>query len=248
MAEPSPPPTLPIAPSPMATPRKRQSPAPVRVIKAAEQTAEQTAPIIAQTPQPDPSDLEDDPFADLSYETIRADGKSGRVGSGPSRVVLEWSESVKTAADRIGFILPTSAPRERKARRRTVDGVTTVLPALPWRLAAAPNDLDRLSQPVELPRAGGSSSRQAMLRLAHGMEGKVPSMAAGEGLPLLRVLQFLAVPNVAAIRAERKLQSWGCLQNEKQANITLLGAMAEATGRYCYLNGEMMYLTDSLTD
>ena len=234
----------------MATANNRTRKAgPVKVSHDPTIARQDAPPIVAETPQQDPSQLEDDPFASFEYQTTPASGKGGgKVVSGPTRVALEWSPAVVAAADRIGFNLPASAPRERKARRRIVDGVTVTLPALPWRLAAAPNDLDRLSQPIETPRAGGSSSRQAMLRLAHGMEGKVPSMAAGQGLPLLRVLQFLAVPNVAAIRTERKLQSWACLQNGSQASITLLGAMAEATGRYCYLDGETMYLTDSLSD
>jgi hypothetical protein len=232
----------------MAIPRKRQSPAPapVRVIRQAD-AAEQTAPIVAQTPQADPSELEGDPFADMNYETIRSDGKgSGRAASGPSRVALQWSPAVAAAADRIGFNLPASAPRERKARRRTVNGQTVTLPPLPWSLAAAPNDLDRLSQPVPTPQPGGRPSAQFMLRLIHGMEGRVPSMAAGEGLPLLRILQAMGNPTIAAIG--EKLKSWKCLINEQQANITLLGALAEASGRYAYIDGQTVYLSDSLTD
>jgi hypothetical protein len=232
----------------MATRKRSQStPAgPVRIIKAAEQAAEQP-PIVAQTPQADPSDLEGDPFADMDYQTIPASGKGGgKVVSGPSRVALEWSPAVVAAAERIGFSLPVSAPRERKVRRRTVDGVTVTLPPLPWSLAACPNDLDRLSQPIPTPQAGGRPSAQFMLRLIHGMEGRVPSMAAGEGLPLLRILQAMGNPTIAAIG--EKLKSWKCLQNEQQANITLLGALAEASGRYAYINGQTVHLSDSLTD
>lgn len=229
----------------MATPRKHQSPAPVRIVSPA--ASADPAPIVAQTPQPDPSELEDDPFADFDYVTIPASGKgSAKAVSGPSRVALEWSPAVVAAAERIAFSLPVSAPRERKARRRTVNGQTVTLPPLPWSLAAAPNDLDRLSQPIPTPQPGGRPSAQFMARLVHGMEGRIPSLAAGEGLPLLRILQAMANPKIAAIG--EKLKSWKCLQNEQQANITLLGALAEASGRYAYIDGEAVYLSDSLTD
>jgi hypothetical protein len=217
---------------------------PVRTVKPA--ASAEAAPIVAQNPQVDPSGLEDDPFADLSYEPIRADGKGAKTASGPSRVALEWSPAVVAAADRCDFILPASAPRERKARRRTVDGVTVTLPPLPWSLAAAPNDLDRLQAPIPTPQPGGRPSAQFILRLIHGMEGRVPSMAAGEGLPLLRILQAMNNPTIASIG--EKLKSWKCLINERQANITLLGALAEASGRYAYIDGETVYLSDSLTD
>lgn len=230
----------------MATTNNRRKPSPVRVIRPADASAEQTPPpVVAQTPQVDPSELEDDPFADFDYVTLSASGKGAKTASGSARVALEWSPAVVAAAERIGFILPASAPRERKARRRTVDGVTVTLPPLPWSLAAAPNDLDRLQAPIPTPQPGGRPSAQFMLRLIHGMEGRVPSMADGQGLPLLRILQAMNNPKIAAIG--EKLKSWKCLQNE-QANITLLGALAEASGRYAYIDGETVFLSDSLTD
>jgi len=229
----------------MATsPRKRQSsaPAPVRVIRQAD-AAEQAAPIVAQTPPaaslPDLKPAASGRFAGFTFTAVKAGSGGSRVSrtAGPIERP-SWPAEVREAADRIGFYLPDAYP----ARRDRKDGRKA-----PWRLCAMP-ETDALLLPITEPAQGGHPSAQFMGGLIWGFSGMIPSLASGEGLPLLDVLELFANPTVYDLYL--KCKAWQTLTprsfNGKQVQntTTLLQRIADHSNRYCYCENATLYITD----
>jgi hypothetical protein len=235
----------------MATPRKRQSSAPVRVIKAAEQTAEQTAPIVAENPQQDPAALEApeglDPafLASLEAETWEdtdtADtGRSGR--SGDDLPPPAWDAVTMAAAQKIGFALPSQYPQPK--RRKLPDGTERILP---WRLVGMPKNPDALAAPVgSMAKEASRKTVKILDDIAHGWKGRIPSLAKGQKLPLAYIFALFGSKDVLPYYQANK--SWQCLRNKDQAQITLLYALADRLGRYVYVESGMICTADSVPD
>lgn len=179
-------------------------------------------------------------FAGLQWAPVSAAGTGKRSKGSQAPIRAEWSPEIITASQAIGFYLPELLPERRKARTLK-DG--TVRPATPWRLCGEPSDLSALLQPIPEASPGGKDSAQLVAALLHGMGGELPSLAAGQGLPLLDVLEVFTHPAIFGIY--KKNQGLQYLVNNKQSNITLLHRFAEHSGRYCYMDGEMIFLSDS---
>jgi hypothetical protein len=229
--------------------RKPQS-GPVRVIQtaaSAEQTAEQITTTAAEASQEAPPVVAEAPSYDLAFldalenETWEAAPSRGRctvqrVADPDDRP--KWDPVTVAAAAAIGFSLPETYPSPKE--RKCADGSKRYLP---WRLVGMPRKLEALSLPVgALAKPASRVTVKIIDDIVTGWNGKVPSLAAGESLPLVYVLKLFASPNVRGHYETSK--QWKCLRNEEQAHITLLYAMAERLGRYVYVEDGMIKTAD----
>jgi hypothetical protein len=146
---------------------------------------------------------------------------------------------VREAADRIGFYLPNAYP----AKRNRKDGRIA-----PWRLCAMP-DTDALLLPIPEPAQSGHDTAQFMGGLIWGFGGLTPSLANGEGLPLLDVLELFANPTVyqpiyLKAKALQTLTPRSFNGKQVQNTTTLLQRIADHSGRYCYCEDATLFITD----
>jgi hypothetical protein len=239
----------------MATPRKRQPPAPVRVIKAAEQTAEQaaeqTAPAVVAS-QPPAASLPDavtppappapasGKLAGFAFTFVKKSGRTaGSVNGAAAEIERpEWSADLRKAADLIGFRLPDFYPaqRDRKDGRKA-----------PWRLCAMPK-LEALYQPIP-PRGSADRDTSALVEgVLYGFDGMFPSMVDGKGMPLIDILNLFAHPTVwdtyLKVRALHSLTPYSINGRDPQHTTCLLHRLAERSNRYCYCEDAILYLSD----
>lgn len=213
---------------PMATSKN----GPVRTIQATAAAAA-VAPIVATGPVYDPGRAERLKAFCWEPET------SSTVKSGaPTVSPLVWSEGVTAAAADVGFILPDASPRTRE--RKMPDGSKR---HLPWRLVGMPEDPARLLLPVFSGVAVADRTTVKLLDgILKGLGGCISSLASGEPLPLLDLLCLFANPTIKPEYDKNK--SWHQLVNSRQANMTILNAMAQRLGRYVYVADEVVRATD----
>jgi hypothetical protein len=169
--------------------------------------------------------------------------KSGRVGGRVNGAAAEierpqWSADLRKAADLIRFRLPDFYPsrRDRKDGRRA-----------PWRLCAMPK-LEALYQPIP-PRGSADRDTSALVEgILYGFDGLLPSMVDGQGLPLIDVLHLFAHPTVwdtyQKSKALHSLTPYSINGKDPQYTTCLLYRLAERSNRYCYCDGETLFITD----
>lgn len=177
-----------------------------------------------------------DPLATFVFVAQKASGSgSGRATKAASEPI-EWPAETVAAAGVIGFTLPVFY-QERAGK------------TLPWRLAGCPADLETLSLPIPPVAAEGKPCVQLMGQIIHGLGGRLPSLADGQGLPLLAILRLFNNPTVNPIYQTQK--AWRTLLpvsfngKQPQNRITLLNRIAERSNRYCYCLDGILYLAQS---
>ena len=116
---------------------------------------------------------------------------------------------------------------------------------LPWRLVGMPDDAARLLQPVfHGVTAADRSTVKLLDGILVGLGGRIPALASGEPLPLIKLLALFANPSIQP--EYEKNRSWHQLVNSKQANMTILNALANRLGRYVYVSDEMIRTADKV--
>lgn len=225
----------------MATTNTLKQTAAVRIIRTA---ASQDAPAVVASQHPAASLPDATPaasgrFAGFAFVAVKGGSAAGRGAKAAGPIERpEWLADVREAADRIGFCLPDAYPvrRDRKDGRKA-----------PWRLCAMP-EVDALLLPIPEPAQGGHPSAQFMGGMIWGFSGMIPSLANGEGLPLLDVLELFANPTVHDLYL--KCKAWQTLTpksfggKQVQNTTTLLQRIADHSNRYCYCEDAMLFITD----
>jgi hypothetical protein len=110
-------------------------------------------------------------------------------------------------------------------------------------------DADALLLPIPEPAQGGHPSAQFMGGLIWGFSGMIPSLASGEGLPLLDVLEIFANPTVyepiyLKNKALQTLTPRSFNGRQVQNTTTLLQRVADHSNRYCYCEDAILRLSD----
>lgn len=161
--------------------------------------------------------------------------KAGAVATGAPPV--EWSAPVLALAESAGVILPTHQPR-----KPGVNGLRHLM-------AHAPKDLRALNAPVQTTLQKRTTGAVFLLSLIHGQFTTpagvvpIPSLAAGDSLPVIILLKCLSkVPNL--VKGDNAFNYLGTLYDRGAGCI--IAQIAKLSGRYCYLEGEQIKLSDSL--
>lgn len=211
-----------------------QSPSQKRRATAAQPAAAQPIP----APVAAPDDLLDDLLADLDSADDWAPEASGvavRVAKADLPPIA-WDEQTVTLAAAAGVTLPPTPPRDRPAGIPGPDR---------WLLVAAPADLESLNRPIPTAPERAKGAAPLLYSLMHGRysdkSGRIitlPSMADGQGLPLVALLKILS-------KAPELTAKVGYLQRLiGKGRHNILSNLADKSGRFAYLSADgKLYLT-----
>ena len=161
--------------------------------------------------------------------------KTGTAAAGATPV--EWSAPVLALAESAGVSLPFYQPK-----KAGVSGMRHLM-------AHAPKDLAALNSPVQATLQKRTPGAVFLLSLIHGQFTTaagvvpIPSLAAGDSLPVVVLLKCLSkVPNL--VKGDNAFNYLGTLYDRGAGCI--IAQIAKLSGRYCYLEGEQIKLSDSL--
>lgn len=150
---------------------------------------------------------------------------------------VEWSAPVLALAESAGVSLPLHQPKK--------PGVV----GMRHLMAHAPRDLRALNAPVQTTLQKRTTGAVFLLSLIHGQFTTpagvvpIPSLAAGDSLPVIVLLKCLSkVPNL--VKGDNAFNYLGTLYDRGAGCI--IAQIAKLSGRYCYLEGEQIKLSDSL--
>lgn len=230
----------------MATASNRKQPqaGPVRIVSPASQDAPVVASQLPAASLPDavppPAAPTSGKLAGFAFTFVKKSGRTaGSVNGAAAEIERpEWSADLRKAADLIGFRLPEFYP----ARRDRKDGRKA-----PWKLCAMPK-LEALYQPIP-PRGSADRDTSALVEgILYGFDGVFPSMVDGQGMPLLDILNLFAHPTVwdtyLKSKALHSLTPYSINGKDPQYTTCLLYRLAERSNRYCYCDGETLFITD----
>ena len=188
-------------------------------------TRKLSTPAIAAPPVPGPIKLETDPsvvaekpptvvdlndlFSGLADLVPEPDRTGARKVSGPSGPAWEPSYDLMVACEALGW----PALRDRIGRSGPLKG------------NLAP---ETLAAPV--PTRAKTQDAKTLLWLAHGLDGRIPSLAKGETVKVALLLSA-----VFSLKSKLNASTVGNCSR-------LFAALSEATGRVVYRSGEEMWL------
>ena len=150
---------------------------------------------------------------------------------------VEWSTPVLALAESAGVSLPLHQPKK--------PGVV----GMRHLMTHAPKDLRTLNMPVQTTLQKRTPGAVFLMSLIHGQFTTaagvvpIPSLAAGDSLPVVVLLKCLSkVPNL--VKGDNAFNYLGTLYDRGAGCI--IAQIAKLSGRYCYLEGEQIKLSDSL--
>ena len=150
---------------------------------------------------------------------------------------VEWSAPVLALAESAGVSLPFHQPKK--------PGVL----GLRYLMAHAPKDLRALNAPVQTTLQKRTAGGVFLLSLIHGRFTTsngiipIPSLAAGDSLPVVVLLKCLSkVPEM--VKGDNAVNYLSTLYDRGPGCI--LAQIAKFSGRYAYIDGESIRLSDSL--